>query len=140
MDYGDLVEVTRLFIDAYSKPPWNEKWDYNKAFIRTKEVFDTNNSICVVCVIEDSIVGAILSLLIPWTNGYQLEIRDFFIDTRYQNKSIGSSMLTKLRGFLTTNERIEIVLNTKRDNKLQHFYEKNGFFLNNDIIYYTKKL
>ena len=140
MANNDISEVTNVFINAYSEPPWNEKWNYEKAFKRIKEVFDTQNSICLVCLYQQKIVGAIQCLLIPWTYGYQLDIRDIFVDNRFQNMAIGTQMLKYLPNVLPKDEPVEIVLSTKRNTKLMKFYEKNGFSINDEFVFYSKSI
>lgn len=138
MTENDLEEVTYAFIKAYAESPWNEEWSFRKAYGRINDLFNIANSVCVVCTEGNRIVGAVFSLIIPWTIGYQLEIRDFFVDSNHHNKGIGSFILDQLSSYCDIKERLEVVLYTKRVPKLQHFYEKNGFSLNNDTIYYSK--
>lgn len=138
MENYDIPEVTKVFINAYSDPPWNENWNYEKAFNRIKEVFDTKNSICLVCLYQQKIVGAIQCLLIPWTMGYQLDVRDFFVNNKFQNMSIGTRLLEFLPNVLPKDEPVEIVLSTKKNIKLINFYEKNGFSINDDFIFYSR--
>ena len=140
MEKNDIPEVTKIFINAYSDPPWNEDWNYEKAFIRIKEIFDANNSICLICLYQQKIVGAIQCLLIPWTSGYQLDVRDLFVDNKFQNMSIGTQLLEYLPNVLPKGEPVEIVLSTKRNIKLINFYEKNGFSTNEDFVFYSKSI
>lgn len=140
MEYDDVPEVAHLFLEAYSDPPWNEKWSYEKAFDRIVEVFEAKKSVCVVCLYEQRIVGAAQCLLFSWTSGYQLDIRELFVDKKYQNLKIGTQLLDYLPTFLPRGEPITIILSTLRDTKLMSFYEKNGFQVNQNLIYYYREI
>ena len=138
MTENDIIEVTNIFINVYAESPWNEKWSYDNAFRRIKDLFNITNNVSVVCIVDNKIVGAIIAILIPWLTGYQLEVREFFIIKNLQDKGIGSAMLNQLSSYCNTNKEVEIVLYTKRDSRLQYFYEKNGFQAKDDTIYYSK--
>lgn len=140
MKEEDLAEVANIFVRAYSNPPWNEEWSYERALKRIREVFETDNSICVVCVNDNKILGAVLSLRVLWTIGYQIDVRDLFVDNCAQRKKIGSKLLECLPHYAPKDEKIDIVLSTKRDLKLTSFYEKNGFVPEESFVYYFKHI
>jgi len=138
MTNQDIEIVTKIFMDAYYLPPWEEKWEYGRAFQRVKDVFNAPNGLCIVCEESGQIIGALLCLIVSWTSGVQLEVRDIFVQPELHNRSVGSFLLQMVTNYVDE-EKIEIVLSTKNEGKLTHFYSKNGFGKDEDIVFFTKE-
>lgn len=135
-----LGEITELFIKEFNKEPWNDKWVYDRAYNRLKDLYEHPRFIGGVCLLNDRVVGVVMGYLEYWYEGYHYNLKEIFVDTEIQGKGIGSKLLKALEEQLLTQEVTSIELFTIKDEKTIKFYDKNEFCRVEDLVLMEKNL
>jgi len=134
-----LNQVVDLFIDVFSQEPWNDSWDSNKhAEEFLQDIVNTPGFKSLLYLKDDKVIGALFGHIIKWYEGDELYIREFFIDSNFQGKGIGTKLMNKLEKELKIEDIHTIVLLTERDTEAKKFYDNKGFEVNNDIVFMIK--
>lgn len=130
-----LEECVDLFIDTFSREPWNDKYDsreqVKKFFINHMK---NNYFLGYIGLIDWKIVALSLGMKKPWISGMEYYIDEFCVSYDVQGKGVGTSFLKGIEELLI-DEKVEgIILNTERDYPSCKFYEKNGFKILGNLV------
>ena len=107
---NDYEEIAKLMVEAFKNPPWNEVWSYERSYQRIEQLDD----------------------------GKYTMIEDFYIDPHCQRRGLGKKMMKALEECLP--EVDNLILLTGREFYSADFYQKNGFKINDDMVFMVKKL
>ena len=130
-----LEECVDLFIDTFSRAPWNDEYDSRQ---QVKNFFinhmKNNYFLGYIGLIDKKVVALSVGMKKPWICGMEYYIDEFCIGDGFQGKGIGSLFLKDIEKLLY-DEKVEgIILNTERDYPSCKFYEKNGFQVLGNLI------
>ncbi|WP_294188930.1 GNAT family N-acetyltransferase [uncultured Clostridium sp.] len=130
-----LEESVDLFIDTFSREPWNDEYDSRD---QVKDFFinhmRNNYFLGYIGLIDENVVALSLGMKKPWIAGMEYYIDEFCISYDLQGKGIGSSFLKDIEELLI-DEKVEgMILNTERDYPSCDFYEKNGFKILGNLV------
>lgn len=130
-----LEESVDLFIDTFSREPWNDEYDSRQ---QVKDFFinhmRNNYFLGYIGLIDEKVVALSLGMKKPWIAGMEYYIDEFCISYDFQGKGIGSSFLKGIEELLI-DEKVEgMILNTERDYPSCNFYEKNGFKILGNLV------
>lgn len=130
-----LEECVDLFIDTFSKEPWNDVYESRQ---QVKDLFvnhmGNNYFLGYIGIIENRIVALSLGIKKPWIEGMEYYINEFCVAYDMQGKGLGSLFIKEIEKLLA-NENVEgMILNTERDYPSYEFYKKNGFKVLGDLI------
>lgn len=136
----DYPEMKRIFLDVFSHKPWFDKWEDEKQLEKyLHQLTDNNNSLSLVLTNEqDEILGVSLGYTFSWWQGDEYYIKEFFIRRDKQNKGVGSNFIDKLNDYLKEIGFKYIILNTDKDTPAYHFYQKNGFQLEEKSVFMSR--
>lgn len=123
----DVDACVEIYIDSYSKEPWNEKYDYISVYQYIQKYLSLNSFLGYVLTMNDEIIGEILGLVMPTVLSDYYRIEDFCINPKYQNKGIGSKFIELIKKHLKDKSLDSIILNTNCKFPSFSFYKKNGF-------------
>lgn len=130
-----LEESVDLFIDTFSREPWNDEYDSRD---QVKDFFinhmRNNYFLGYIGLIDEKVVALSLGMKKPWIAGMEYYIDEFCISYDFQGKGIGSLFLKGIEELLI-DEKVEgMILNTERDYPSFNFYEKNGFKILGNLV------
>ncbi|KAJ50225.1 GNAT superfamily N-acetyltransferase [Clostridium tetanomorphum] len=130
-----LEECVDLFIDTFSRAPWNDEYDSRQ---QVKNFFinhmKNNYFLGYIGLIDKEVVALSVGMKKPWICGMEYYIDEFCIGDGFQGKGIGSLFLKDIEKLLY-DEKVEgMILNTERDYPSCKFYEKNGFQVLGNLI------
>lgn len=134
----NIKECSKIFTSIFNKEPWKENWTEDIAYKRLKEVYDTPNFFGITYVKDEKIIGAMLGNIEHWDIGKKYILKEFFIDTKFQGKGLGSIMLRELENKLYKLSVKAIELNTLRGKSTEGFYSRNGYKVNNSMVVMEK--
>jgi len=131
---SDLFDCYNILRAAYALEPHNEKInkDVAKKYIDNKYNYCKKNSF--VLTEENEIIGFIFINISSWSNGPQAIIEEIVISPKYQNKGLGKKLLEYTDKHFKKNKVKSIMIWNKKSPKLINFYQKQGFFLDNNFI------
>ena len=127
-DTGDLDACVSLFLDVFSRPPWNDRWpsqDSARAYLR--DVVGTPGFRGYVAHVNGRIVGACLGHVKRWWAGDEFMIDEMFVAPDIQRRGVGSAMLKAAEADLRASGVHRLTLLTARRTVAEHFYRKQGF-------------
>jgi ribosomal protein S18 acetylase RimI-like enzyme len=137
----DLPNIVPIF-DSYRecfKQPKNpskvEKFLYEK--------FEHLESVIFIAAQENEVIG--FAQLYPIFSSLSLQrvwlLNDFYISEEYRNRGIGKQLFAKVKEFtlLTKSKGIELSVEHSNE-KAWHFWEKQGFRIDDEFRYYFYKL
>lgn len=124
-----------LFIDTFSRAPWNDKYDSRE---QVRDLFTNhmrnNYFLGYIGLIDNKVIALSLGMKKPWINGMEYYINEFCIGYDFQGKGIGSLFLKNIEELLS-NEGVDgMILNTEREFPSCSFYKKNGFKILGDLV------
>ena len=134
----DYEAIAKLLIKTFRAFPWNEEWDYYQALQRVKQSDDGKYTRCYVYLINNKIVGVMCGKIVTYVEDVVLMIEDFYVDLDYQRMGIGGKMLTLLEKEI--NEVDSFMLLTGKGFYSVDFYQKNGFVIQDDVVFMSKKI
>lgn len=130
-----LEECIDLFIDTFSREPWNDKYD-SRGQVRDLFINHMTNNYFLgyIGLIDNKVIALSLGMKKPWINGMEYYINEFCIRYELQGKGIGSLFLKDIEDLLS-NEGVDgMILNTEREFPSCRFYKKNGFKILGDLV------
>lgn len=134
-----LNECIDLFIDTFSKEPWEDTYDSRE---QVAEFFDNylSDSYFVGYVMKDreKIIALSVGAQKPWIKGMEYYIDQFCVDEKYQRIGIGSTFLRLIEKDIECKGMNGIILMTSRGFPSEEFYLKNGFTRLDDLVYLVK--
>jgi ribosomal protein S18 acetylase RimI-like enzyme len=117
-----------LFIDTFSKEPWNDEYDLRE---QVKDFFKNhmknNYFLGYIGLVNNKVVALSIGMKKPWICGMEYYIDEFCISCDYQGEGIGSLFLNHIEKLLVDENVQGMILNTEKDHPSCKFYEKNGF-------------
>jgi aminoglycoside 6'-N-acetyltransferase I len=128
-----------VFCSVFAMPPWYEIWKKEDAYQRLYEIYSTKNSISLCCIIDDKVVGCLFGVLYKWYNGYQFEIKEFFVNKKNQGKGIGKAILDHLELLLSDKKPVEMFLQTLSHEDTIFFYKSRGYAIKEKHLIFGKK-
>ena len=133
----DYDVVAKLMMRAFRNSPWNEDWDFKRAYQRVEQLNDGNYARCYAYFLDDKIVGVVCGRLLTYVDDLELRIEDFYVDPDYQRMGIGKKMMTLLIEELCDVDIFSLV--TGKDFYSVDFYQKNSFEKNEDVTYMCRR-
>lgn len=123
----DIEICANIFIDAYSKEPWNENHDFEKVKVFLNKFTSGNTYIGWVILKKGQIAGFVVGVIIPSIGKDYFRIEDICIRPDMQRKGIGGGLIKKITFELRDRNIDCIILNTIKGFPAYRFYLMNGF-------------
>lgn len=139
MSKEHVEECTDLFIDVFTKAPWNDSYSSRKQVIDFFQNHINNNYfVGYVLKAQTQIIAMSIGMKKPWINGMEYYIDQFCVKTDLQGKGIGSYFLKLIEKEIRGDKMNAIILNTERGFPAEKFYLKNGFKLVDELTTLVK--
>ncbi|MFA5406512.1 MAG: GNAT family N-acetyltransferase [Candidatus Nanoarchaeia archaeon] len=140
LERKDFDKCAKLIETAYTDAPYNESFIKGSALNYLKSKFKQCKNNCFVLVINNEIIGFILSSLSYWSNGPQAVMEELVVDKKHQGKGNGKQLVAHLEEKLRREGIKSIMLWTKRTAPAHAFHQKNGYADANDLTVMFKSL
>ncbi|MGX4585728.1 GNAT family N-acetyltransferase [Paenibacillus chitinolyticus] len=128
LKYDMLDDCVDLFMDTFSKEPWNDVYESRKQVVDFFEDYMKNNYfIGYVLKIGNELVGLSLGAKKPCLKGTEYFIDQFCVSEKFQGQGVGSKFLELIESDIKKQDIQTIVLTTTRGYPSEKFYIKNGF-------------
>lgn len=135
MEKDKIDECVDLFIDTFTKAPWNDVYQSRGQVVNFfNNHFNNNYFVGYVAMLNDKVVALSIGMKKPWIEGFEYYIDEFCISYEMQGRGIGSWFIKEIEEDILKQEMNGIILNTEKDYPSQKFYEKNGFKAIGDLI------
>ncbi|MDL4842220.1 GNAT family N-acetyltransferase [Aquibacillus rhizosphaerae] len=136
-----IDDCTKMYMDVFSKKPWNEFWDYASANERLFTVFENPNFVGIGVFDENQdLIGFVVGFTEKWLELTNFYISEMCVSTDMQGKGVGSLLLSKLEDVCKKKDINRIELLTSRGGHAESFYKKNGYYTSGKVILMAKRL
>lgn len=134
----NLPEINRIFIEEYSKPPYNEKWPVEKSLAKLKRYLKEGS--IFVFKKDNKIVGFIIGSVHLWDKGDEGFINEVVVSKKFQGGGYGKKLITYFIKDSKKKGAIYVALLSNPRSKAFKIYKKMGFKILKDFTYMTKKI
>lgn len=133
--------VAALIRDAFAGAPWCEDWSDEVRLLQyVREGLDGENALAYGFVENDGLAAVAMGHVRHWHNRTEFIIEDFCVCQRHQGHGTGAALMAQVKEACRRLDIDEIGLRTRRDAGAYHFYEKQGFTVQEQDVYFTQKL
>ncbi|WP_315081733.1 GNAT family N-acetyltransferase [uncultured Clostridium sp.] len=130
-----IYDCVDLFIDTFTKEPWNDVYESREQVVNFfNNYFNNNYFVGYVAMLDDKVVALSIGMKKPWIEGFEYYIDEFCISYEMQGNGIGSCFIKAIEEDIKKQEMNGMILNTEKNYPSQKFYEKNGFKVIGDLI------
>ena len=137
---NNLNEITNLFIEVFNGEPWYDKWTYETAIKRLRDIIDMPGFIGNAYYEDNTLVGCIMGREEMFYDGKHFEILKFYVNAKCQGKGYGRKILNDFTYKLFNKDIKKIFLITCHGIRTEGFYEKNGFKTSEELIIMSKNI
>lgn len=132
----DMLDIcVDLFIDTFSKEPWNDVYDSKKQVVDFFENHIKNNYfVGYVLKDDDDVVTLSIGSKKPWIKGMEYYIDQLCVKADMQGLGIGSQFLRLICEDIKLQGMNAIILNTEKGFPSEKFYLKNGFTALDELV------
>lgn len=127
--------VASLYVDVFSREPWNEKNDYKEIVLYIERMLSLNSNQSFLYTENDQLIGVALGFVKPWYKGKEYILDTFLIHPNYQKNGRGKIFLSEIKIHLNKQGIEDIALDTDKNTPAERFYLKNGFKPNQESVY-----
>jgi len=124
---NDLQKCCEVFIQAFNRPPWNDEFTNETAYIYLKELVDNKRFAGYTLWDNELLIGAVFCHLRNNWRGDELIVDLMYISPDCQRKGYGEVLMNVVEKFAKENSCIIITLSTSVGAPAFSFYEKLGF-------------
>ena len=127
---ADLEEISSLYVECFSAPPWNEAWSFPDAKQRISGMLEASNCRGLAAISGEKIVGVAIAQIEGWLGKNICVLNELCVHPSSENNGIGTALLKQFIEKLSSEESVVAgYLLTDREGHAQLFYEKFGFSL-----------
>lgn len=128
LDHSQIDECSLLFMDVFSREPWNEQYESEEE-VRNYflNFLSFDNCLGFVGLENERIIAVCIGMRKPWLKGIEYYIDQFYVASEYQRSGIGSFFLSEIEQYIESIGMKGILLNTEKGYPSYSFYRKNGF-------------
>lgn len=124
-----------LFIDTFTKEPWNDVYESREQVVSLfNNHFNNNYFVGYVAMLDDKVAALSMGMKKPWIEGIEYYIDQFCVSYETQGKGIGSWFIKEIEENIKKQGMNGMILNTEKNYPSHKFYEKNGFKVIDDLI------
>ena len=134
-----IEECVDLFIDVFTREPWNDVYDSREQVVQFFENHIANNYfVGYIMKNADEVIATSLGSKKPWIKGMEYYIDQFCVKADYQRHGIGGRFLELIEKNIHANGMNAIILNTEKGFPSEKFYLKNGFCSFEELVILAK--
>jgi GNAT superfamily N-acetyltransferase len=136
---GFLNECVDLFIDTFTKEPWNDVYESREQVVDFfHNHYNNNYFVGYVAVKDQKVVALSIGMKKPWIKGLEYYIDEFCVSHELIGQGIGSWFIKRIEEDIQKQGMNAMILNTEKDFPSHRFYEKNGFTTIKDMVVLAK--
>lgn len=134
-----IEECVDLFIDVFTREPWNDVYDSREQVVQFFENHIANNYfVGYIMKNADEVIAMSLGSKKPWIKGMEYYIDQFCVKADYQRHGIDGRFLELIEKNIHANGMNAIILNTEKGFPSEKFYLKNGFCSFEELVILAK--
>lgn len=137
---GDIKECALLYVDTFNSEPWNDKWEFDTAYHRLMDIYNTPGFYGLAAVEDGITAAAAFGNTEYWYEGMTYDLKEMFTKNGMRGKGIGSELLNTLNKHLLEKGVSFLHLFTAEGDMTEKFYSKNGYERIQGMIMMSRRL
>lgn len=134
-----LQEGVDLFMDTFSREPWNDVYESREQVVTFFENHMANNCFLGYALFRDGVMLALsIGLKKPYIKGLEYYIDEFCVCAGCQGQGIGTAFLRLIGEDMENQNLRAIMLLTEKGFPSEAFYLKNGFKAYEQLVFMAK--
>ncbi len=129
----------KLYAATFGEKPWHEAWTEDSARERLSQVTDSPNFYGLVALRGGEVVGLAFGYRRRRPGGDFYFLDEMCVDSETRSSGVGNWLMARLRQDLAEAGVVRIVLLTTGGGRARHFYEKNGFQVDDNWVLMTRE-
>lgn len=122
-----IHECALLYVETFNSEPWNDEWDFDNAYHRLKDIYNTPGFYGLVAVEDGNIIAAVFGCTEYWYKGKTYDLKEMFVKNGMRGTGVGSKLLGTLHTCLCEKGVNDVHLFTAEGDLTEKFYSKNGY-------------
>ena len=136
----DLDKCAQLLIQSYNRPPWNSKWNYERAVKYLNEYVDRGRFVGFVLCEDDNIAGAMLGHSKTWWLNDLLYIDELFVSPDKQKMGYGKLLLSHTEKYAKEQGYEVVSLMTSKYMPAFKFYKSIDYIQAEHYVFFFKSV
>lgn len=136
MERSRLAEYVRVFLGAFTAPPWNEPWTAEQAAQRLEQFLQPAAAFGLELQEDGEVIAFLLGRYEAYYDGPRFFIEEFCCARR--GGGYGSKLLAELEERLEKQGVSRIYLMTIHGEETEGYYRRRGYCTDQDNIYMYK--
>lgn len=130
----NLEECIKLYMDTFSKEPWNDVFEStDKVRAYFLNFMENNQYIGYVGIVDGEIKAISVGMIKPYIEGLEYYIDEFCVSYSSQGQGLGSTFLSLIEEDIKKRGLTAIILLTSHDVPAYQFYQKNQFTVDENL-------
>lgn len=136
---SDLEELSKLMVDVYNNPPWNDKWTVETALESLTDILDFPKFFGNLIVDGNKIIGAIIGHIRRYATESTFYIDEFFISEKYRGTGLAKKLYQTSIKELQERGISGAFFTSLKNSRAYNFYVKQGAWdLKDSACFYHK--
>lgn len=133
---ADIAPLAAAMGLAYAQPPWNERWNTQRAERRIKAILQNYSAFGMAAVEEGSIIGGVLGYIDPYAEEDFFFVSELFVLPQHQRRGVGRTLLAALENSLCEKGIAVMQLISVSEN--EPFYSRSGLSRDSVSVLYKR--
>lgn len=124
---SDIEECSKLFVSTFNAPPWNDKWSYDTAYNRLRDIINTPGFFGLLGKENGKVKIVVLGCYQHWYDGEIYEIKELYAKIELRGQGLGTKIVNNLTLRLKEKGVKSVWLITAEGDRTEKFYLNNGY-------------
>ncbi len=138
IDETKIDELAQMYVETFNAPPWNDKWTIETAAKRINQMVNCEDSYGLLAYDGAELCGMILGSEEQFYDGKMFNLKEFCVRNERRKQGLGTEIYSEFEKRLKEKHINKIFLLTLKDEGLETFYVKRGFYNNSKMIMMEK--
>lgn len=134
----NMQQCIDLYLDVFTRKPWNEQWTEESAKERLTDLLNTPKFIGYLFYDQSDLIGMVAGHAKKSYSGMTFYVAELCVSASLQGKGYGSAILSRFENELQRHDINSLYLLTATGGAAQAFYEKNGYAVNDQRVVLKK--
>ncbi len=134
----NMQQCINLYMNVFTKKPWNEPWTEKSARERLTDLLNTPKFMGYLFYDQGELIGMIAGHAKKSYSGMTFYVAELCVSASAQGKGYGSAILSRFENELQRHDINSLYLLTATGGAAQAFYERNGYTVNDQRVVLKK--
>ena len=135
-----LTKLAESYVETFNSQPWNDQWTLDTAAKRLRQMVSTEDSYGICAYQDGELCAAAIGCMEQFYDGVLFNLREFWVRNGKRGQGIGTQVCGELERRLIGKGVARMILFTAKGDDTEHFYHKQHFQSNPDMVFMEKTL